>query len=450
MTEDQTHRILLVDDDRTFRLSTAALLREDGYHVTGAADASEAAAALQEARFDLVLLDLRMPGLDGLHLIEVLRTRGERVPILMISGYGTVSSAVDALHLGADDFLTKPVEPELLSARVANLLARRPAPDRVHAGELGGMVGRSAPMRDVFDAIRRVGPTDATVLVSGETGTGKELAARAIHDASTRRASPFMPVNCAALAEGLLESELFGHLRGAFTGAIADKRGLFEAAHGGTLFLDEVGDMGLRLQQRLLRALQEREVTPVGAVTPRRVDVRVIAATNRDLDAERAAGRFRDDLFFRLNVFRVHLPPLRERAADVPLLLEAALARLRARTGQAAPHGFSPLAIRLLRRYDWPGNVRELFAVVESAAIRADGERIGAQHLPPEVRTATTSIAIDESRYQRPSDNADERASILAALEQAGGVRSRAARLLGMSRTTLWRKLRQYGLDGGD
>nr|NIP81526.1 sigma-54-dependent Fis family transcriptional regulator [Gemmatimonadota bacterium]NIQ56949.1 sigma-54-dependent Fis family transcriptional regulator [Gemmatimonadota bacterium]NIU77120.1 response regulator [Gammaproteobacteria bacterium]NIX46441.1 response regulator [Gemmatimonadota bacterium]NIY10755.1 response regulator [Gemmatimonadota bacterium] len=307
---ERRSRILVVDDDRAFRLSTAELLRQDGHDVALAEDAAAAAAALEDATYDLMLLDLRMPGLDGLDLLEVLRRRGAGVPVLMVTGFGSIETAVQSLHTGADDFLTKPVDPDVLSARVEELLERRPGPGR---GEhVPGMIGRSPAMRGVFEGVHRVAPTDATVLITGETGTGKELVARAIHELSRRADQPFIPVNCASLAEGVLESELFGHVKGAFTGAVKDRRGLFAAADGGTILLDEVGDMSLRLQQRLLRVLQEKEVTPVGAVRPLEVDVRVVAATNRDLRAEVDAGRFREDLFYRLNVFRVQLPPLRE------------------------------------------------------------------------------------------------------------------------------------------
>jgi DNA-binding NtrC family response regulator len=443
-------RILLVDDDRAFRRSTAELLRQDGYAVQGAADGREAVAALAGGAVDLVILDLRMPGMDGLGLVEVLRTRGEGVPILMISGFGTIESAVESIHLGADDFLTKPVDPSVLSDRVARLLERRPSAASLDGEPFAGMIGRSRPMRDVFDAIRRVAPAETTVLVTGETGTGKELVARAIHAASPRAGKPFVAVNCASLSEGLLESELFGHVRGAFTGAVQEKRGLFSAADGGTMLLDEIGDVGLRLQLRLLRALQEREVTPVGAVRPVRVDARVIAASNRDLRAEMEAGRLREDLYYRLNVFRIPLPPLRDRRGDIPLLVEAALRRVRDRSPGASPTSVSPFAMRLLQGYAWPGNVRELFAVVESASLRADGSRIEAQHLPEEVRDRTVAgrqPAPSESRYQRTVHEDDECASIIAALEEAGGVRKHAARILGMSRTTLWRKIREYGLE---
>jgi DNA-binding NtrC family response regulator len=437
-------RLLLVDDDHVFRVSTSALLRQDGYEVVVAGNGREALDALREKRFDLMLLDLRLPGTDGLRIVEALRLWGEGIPILMITGFGTVESAVEALHLGADDFLSKPVEPDVLSSRVAELLDRRPGSQAMPGSSFGGIIGRTETMRAVFEGIRRVAPTDTTVLVTGETGTGKELVARAVHDHSSRRQSNFLAVNCAALAESLLESELFGHVRGAFTGAVSDKPGLFEAAAGGTLFLDEIGDMSLGLQQRLLRALQEREVRRVGAVRSTPVDVRIVAATRRDLRKQVAEGLFREDLFYRLNVFTIELPPLRDRIADVPLLVESGLARLR---GARRRLTCSPLAMRMLRSYTWPGNIRELLAALESASIRADGERIDAQHLPAEIRAAEIGgPPINGDRYRSNAAAENERALILAALEQAEGSRSRAAELMGMGRTTLWRKMRQYGI----
>jgi DNA-binding NtrC family response regulator len=444
----EPHQILVVDDDLTFRLSTAELLRQDGHHVVAAGSGNEAMAILAESKVDLILMDLRMPGVDGLGLTEALRKWGEGAPILMISGFGTVDTAVQALHLGADDFLTKPVEPDVLTARVASLLERRPHAAAV-ASAPAGLVGRSPAMREVFAAIAAVAPAETTVLITGETGTGKELVARAVHEASRRRGKPFVAVNSAALAPGLVESELFGHARGAFTGAVRDKQGVFQAAAGGTVFLDEIGDVPPAVQYRLLRVLQEREVTPVGTVRPVAVDVRVIAATNRDLRAEVAAGRFREDLFYRLNVFRIALPPLRDRRTDIPLLVEHALERLSGRPLRAQRFVCSPLVMRLLGGYAWPGNVRELFSVLECAALRAGEGRIDAQHLPAEVRSmATEGRDALMARYRAAVGHEDERTRILAALEAAHGVRARAAEILGMGRTTLWRKLRQLGVEG--
>ncbi len=435
-------RLLVVDDDPTFRLSTSALLREDGHEVDEAGDGAEAVRFLKEDDYDLILLDLRMPGLDGIGIVEVLRTWGADTPILMITGYGTVDSAVQALHTGVDDFLTKPVEPDVLSARVDALLTRRPSLPREGETPPGGILGRSGGIRAVLEVIERVAPTDATVLITGETGTGKELVARAIHELSGRTSAPFLAVNCAALAEGVLESELFGHVRGAFTGATRDRKGLFEAARGGTVLLDEIGDVSSGLQHRLLRVLQERELTPVGAERPVQVDVRVLAATNRDLRAEMEAGRFRDDLYYRLNVVRVEIPPLRERREDIPLIAESFFRRV-----GLPPHAAcSPLAIRQLQAHSWPGNVRELLSALESAHIQSGGRRIEAQHLPAEVRGGRDVQQGPGERYQVQSPPEVERADIERALAEAGGVRTIAAERLGMSRTTLWRKLKEYGI----
>ena len=447
-----TARILLVDDDRAFRISTAELLRQDGYEVATAADGQQAVEALRDGRFDLLLLDLRMPGIDGTSLVTALREWGDGIPVLMISGFGTIDTAVHALHAGADDFVTKPVEPAVLSDRVASLLERRPTAQPASDRIPGGLVGRSPAMRMVFEAVRLVAPTDATVLVLGETGTGKELVARSVHQLSARANGPFVPVNCAALPETLLESELFGHVKGSFTGAVRDNPGLFQAAQRGTIFLDEIGDISHATQHRLLRVLQERELRPVGAIRPVDIDVRVIAATNRNLRADVEAGRFREDLFYRLNVFRIELPALREHRTDIPLLVEHALETMGRRSGLTPRPVCSPFAMRMLQAHDWPGNVRELFAALESACIRSGGQRIEVQHLPPEVRASLgrAGAATGPLRYRSSDENGAERAAIIAALEQADGVRSRAAELLGMGRTTLWRKLRQYGLAGDE
>ncbi len=457
----QTTTILLVDDDEAFRSSTAALLRDEGHRTIEAVDGQSATEILARASVDIILMDMRMPGIDGIDLVEVLRTRGETTPILMISGFGTVDSAVRALHVGADDFLTKPVEPSVLIERVDQLIERRPGFES--DSHRFGLAGKSDAMAKVLKEVTTVGPTEATVLITGETGTGKELVARAIHQASNRTENPFVPVNCAAFAEGVLESELFGHTRGAFTGAIKDNPGFFKAADRGTLFLDEVGDLSEAPQKRLLRALQEREVTPVGSAIPVSVDVRVVAATNQQLEARIADGRFREDLYYRLNVFRIRVPPLRERAEDIPILVEYFL---RQRGASAAI--ISPLATRILSRFPWPGNVRQLFAALESAWVRAGGNEgpIRAEHLPEEVRNADEfangmglsnrfgkgagpldlSAYSGNARYRNATAPADEREAIVQALEDANGVRAQAARVLGMGRTTLWRKMKEHGL----
>jgi two-component system response regulator HydG len=441
----RTGQILIVDDDPTFRMTTAALLEADGHRVDTAADGPQAAERLKERTYDVMLVDLKMPGIDGIALIEALRLWGHSAPILMISGFGTVESAVRALHVGADDFLTKPVEPDVLSARVADLLELKPqSGDR--GANPGGIIGRSAVMQTLFERLERVAPTDTTVLITGETGVGKELVAKAVHTLSPRRAKPFLAVNCAALAEGVLESELFGHVRGAFTGALRDRAGVFEAASGGTLFLDEIGATTPALQSRLLRALQEREITRVGSTAVVKTDVRVVAATNRPLETLVAEGTMREDLYYRLAVFPLVVPPLRDRPTDIPLLVDYWLGRLRTTLPNAERLSVSSFALRLLRKYEWPGNVRQLFAALESAAISAGGSKIEAQHLPDMVRGAEHA-ALGRYRASGPTD--DERRAIEDAIAHADGSLTRAAELLGMGRTTLWRKMRAFGIATG-
>ena len=436
-------QILIVDDDATFRMTTAALLEADGHRVETAANGAEASERLKNRTYDLLLVDYKMPGIDGIALVEALRLWGHSAPILMISGFGTVESAVRALHVGADDFLTKPVEPDVLSARVADLLELKPQPGKKDGNSPGGIIGRSSVMQALFERIERVAPTESTVLITGETGVGKELVARAVHAMSPRRAKPFLAVNCAALAEGVLESELFGHVRGAFTGALRDRAGVFEAASGGTLFLDEIGATTPALQSRLLRALQEKEITRVGSTSVVKTDVRVVAATNRPLETLVAEGKMREDLLYRLAVFPLLVPPLRDRPSDIPLLVEFWLGRLRETLPTARHLSCSSFALRLLRKYDWPGNVRQLFAALESAAISSGGGRIEAQHLPESVRAAEQGSS---ARYRASGPAEDERQAIEDALAQAGGSLTRAAELLGMGRTTLWRKLRAHGI----
>jgi two-component system nitrogen regulation response regulator NtrX len=404
-----------------------------------------------------MLLDLRMAGLDGLRLVEVLRARGEDIPILMISGFGTVEVAVESLHLGADDFLTKPIDPDVLSAGVTELLERRPSPERLAQGAVPGMVGHSAPMRSVFEAVRQVAPTDAVVLITGDTGTGKELVARALHEGSPRAKQAFVKVNCAAIPKDLIESELFGHEKGAFTGATARKIGKIEASSGGTLLLDEVGDMALEAQAKLLRVLEENEVERVGGNRSLPVDVRVLAATNKDLPEAIAAGDFREDLYYRLNVVPIRVPALRERRGDIAELVEHFRSRFQGETGRPL-HEFDDSAYEALRAWPWPGNVRELRNVVERLEIMTDGDRIqGAdvKRILAEARRpggsapdgAPGEAALDEDLTLREILDRTERSVIRRALEAADGVISDAARRLGMDRANLHRKMRRLEMD---
>src|SRR5690606_3130669 len=310
--------------DRAFRVGTGALLADEGYEVDAASGGDEGLARLAAGSYELVLLDLKMAGRNGLSVLEEIRRVGNSVPVLMLTGYGTVDTAVQALKLGADDYLTKPCDNQALRSKIRVILARR-AP--ILGSGSARIVARSSEMREVLKSIERVAPTEATVLIRGATGTGKELVARAIHEESGRRGRPFVAVNCSALAEGLLESELFGHARGAFTGAVSDRKGLFEEANGGTIFLDEIGDISPAMQAKLLRVLQEREITRVGTNRPVRVDARLIAATHQDLEGMVESGRFRADLYFRLKVFQIWIPELRQRPGDIAALAAAAVAR---------------------------------------------------------------------------------------------------------------------------
>jgi DNA-binding NtrC family response regulator len=450
-------RILIIDDDRAFRVGTGALLADEGYAVDTAPGRAAGLERLRERRPDLVLLDLKMEDGSGLDVLGEIRRSGDDVPVIMLTGFGTVDTAVQALKLGADDYITKPADNDRLRAQIRSILARR---EPVLGRGAEQIVGSGARMREVLRAIARVAPTESTVLLRGATGTGKELVARAIHEESARAGKPFLAVNCSALAEGVLESELFGHARGAFTGAVTDRRGMFEEASGGTLFLDEIGDISPAMQARLLRVLQEREVMRVGTTRAIPVDVRIIAATHHDLEAMVEEGRFRSDLYFRLKVFQIRLPELRERVEDLPALVGAALARWNERVSEPSRRiaGCSEEAMQLLAAYDWPGNVRELMAAIEHACIVCDGGRILPHHLPPEIREGAAAAGEERRdgadaraseparRYQAPAERAEERELIRRALAEADGNRTRAAAALGMGRTTLWQKLKEYGL----
>ena len=452
-------RILIVDDEETIRLALGELLRSDGHAVREAETGDVALAALDGAPADLVLADLRMPGMDGMQLLETVRARFPNTLVVLITAQGDERIAVQALKLGAYDYLPKPFDNEEIRATVRHaheVLSLREENRRLRnelAGEFRGMVGDSPAMREVAETIRRAGPTDATVLVTGESGTGKELAARALHAESRRAGGPFVALNCSALPADLIESELFGHVRGAFTGADRDRTGVFEAADGGTLFLDEAGDLSSSAQAKLLRAVEEGRVTPVGTTTSRAVDVRLVAATNRPLEEMASRGEFRNDLLYRLQVVTLRLPPLRERRADIPALAIHFIDEL-ARRHERPVRSLSAAARRALVAYDWPGNARELRNVLERAVVLADADEIDLAALPARVTGATTpSSPIDAALSDLPYTDARDRAVeafersfLSAALERHSGNVSATARALGLHRQSLQKILRRLDL----
>ncbi len=449
-------RILVVDDDDALRESLELFLAGEGLEVTAAAQGSEALAQLERAPFDVVLCDLRMPGVDGLELLPQLLRIAPGLTVILMSAYGTRDLAIEALRRGAYDYLAKPFPPSeaLLAIRKAQEREKLRRANDLLLRELERAVGErpivaaSPNMVAVLELIERAAEFKTTVLLTGESGTGKEVLARAVHAQSARRHQAFVAVNCGAIPEALLESELFGHAKGAFTGADRARRGLFTEADGGTLFLDEVGELPLPLQVKLLRVLQEEEVRPVGESKPRTVDVRVIAATARDLVREVAEGRFREDLFYRLDVMRVTVPPLRERREDIPLLVDHFLASFRASLGKHV-RSVADDALAKLVAYAWPGNVRELENVIERAVILADDERIGLRELPESVRggaDAGSTHARSGDWSLAPARRRFESAWIRDALEAAKGNRTHAARLLGISHRALLYKLKEYGL----
>jgi two-component system response regulator HydG len=444
--------ILVVDDEPSARGTLALLLRKRRHRVTEAEGVSEALKRLAEDAFDLVVTDLRMPDGDGLDVLRAVKATGADADVILLTAYAGWESAKEAIRLGAFDYFEKGREPDEFFHRVDRALderalrrenenLRRQVRDRFGPG---GIVARSAEMERVLELVARVAPTDATMLIAGESGTGKEIIAKAIHHASARSQGPFVAVNCGALPEALLESELFGHVRGAFTGATAAKRGLVEEAHGGTLLLDEIGEMPPALQVKLLRVLQSGEVRPVGATQASTVDVRVLAATNRDLDQMVRQGAFREDLFYRLNVIALRVPPLRERREDIAPLAEHFLERFARRQGRGLT--LAGPALERLLRHAWPGNVRELENAMERTAILARGAVVEPDDLPPAIaQDAAAALPADAPAAETLAEA--ERAHILQVLARHGGSQSRAADALGIGRTTLWRKLKDYGLE---
>jgi two-component system response regulator AtoC len=441
-------RILIVDDDRAMRELLASLFKERGLWVEDASSADAALARAAEHDFDVVLSDVRMPGLSGVELVGQLRRLRPGTPVVLMTAFGSIDSAVDAMRGGAFDYLTKPFEPDAVILAVERALAHRAlaleneqlrrAVDR--SGSLGELIGKSPAMREIFALIKRIAHGRSSVLITGESGTGKEVVARAIHFHGDRAEKAFVPINCTAIPEGLLESELFGHVRGAFTGAHASKRGLFEKADGGTLFLDEIGDMGLVLQGKLLRVLQDREIRAVGGTQSVRVDVRIIAATHRDLEAEIAAGRFREDLFYRLNVIPVHIPPLRERPEDVPALVEGFLRR----HADGRRRFFSPEALERLLVHPWRGNARELENVIERALALSDVETLGPEDVPlpggatPEQPRGEDFLAVAAAHGMTLHELSERYTEQV--LCSTGGNKVQAARILGIDRKTLYRR----------
>ena len=451
--------ILIVDDEPGVRSALGGVLRDEGYDVD-AVDSGEACLdRLGRQAYDVVVLDIWLPGMDGLATLARMRERQIEVQVVVISGHGNIESAVRAIKMGAFDFVEKPLSLEKTVLVVRNALRQRRLEAenqalRARVDAQHTMIGESYSMVQLREQVATAAPTNGRVLIFGDNGTGKELVARNVHLLSKRRSGPFVEVNCAAIPEELIESELFGHVRGAFTGAVADRRGKFEAAHGGTIFLDEIGDMSLKTQAKVLRVLQEQVMEAVGGSTRIKVDARVLAATNKDLPAEIRAGRFREDLYFRLNVVPIFVPPLRERPDDVPLLADHFMAMLAREYGRRAKV-FDPEAVAALQRYPWPGNVRELRNLVERLMIMVPGDRIGARDLAfldPGAIGATYAGSVDTSPRSgavtslHDARDRFERDYILRALTAQQGNISRTAEMLGVERSNLYRKMRGFGI----
>jgi two-component system, NtrC family, response regulator HydG len=432
-----------VDDELSVRDSLGKWFREEGYDVSTAENASDALTLLAERKWDLALLDIKMRGTDGIELQRRIHEIDPELTVIMMTGYASVETAVAALKNGAYDYVTKPLDPDEIAHLVKNALSHREAKqENIRLKETVAevtrppeLVGQGAAMSRIFDAIETVAPTDATVLITGESGTGKELVARAIHSASARRFHPLVVIHCGALTETLLESELFGHEKGAFTGAQYRKKGKFEIAEGGTVFLDEIGDISLKTQTDLLRVLQEREITRVGGNQVIKVDFRIVAATNRNLEQSVEEGKFRPDLFYRLNVFRIELPPLRERKEDIPLLVDHFVRKFSLAMNKKITR-VSPPAMSLLQQYPWPGNVRELENAVERAMVVAQ---------EPEIREQDFTLKTKITNGDVKTLEDIERAHILRVLEECSWNQTRAAEVLDIDRVTLHHKLKRYG-----
>ena len=446
-------RILLVEDEANMARTLTKNLERAGHTVEHAPHGQAAITRLEQRPFDMVVTDLKMPVMDGMQLLHALHERDLPPAVVVLTGYGTIESAVEAMKLGAADYLIKDARPQEILLTVERVLKvdalrRENARLREEVGRLRGvgeLIGESRSLQAVYRVIEAVKENKSTVLVSGESGTGKEFVARTIHQRGPLAERPFIAINCAGLSETLLDSQLFGHRRGAFTGAVADHDGVFRAAHGGTLFLDEVSEIPLSLQPKFLRAVQEREVTPLGASVPVPVDVRLIAATNRDLEAEVRSGTFRADLFYRLNVVHIEMPPLRAHPEDIPLLVEHFLQSF-SRQYRVSPKRVTAEALERLTAYAWPGNIRELQNLIERAFALSTAETITLEDLPPAVAGWVAPEVGNEDDRELPTLGDTERRLIAAALRRSGGNKKEAARLLGIDRQRLYRKIEKYGL----
>ncbi|MCL6448013.1 MAG: sigma-54 dependent transcriptional regulator [Armatimonadetes bacterium] len=446
--------ILVVDDEASVLEALTDVLTDHGFQVECAASGSEGLEKIEAVDPDAVLLDIRMPDIDGIKVLELVKRRGERTPIILITAYGSTQTTIEAMKLGAFDYLMKPLKiHDLLevvkkAVEVKELIDRAKAGESVPVADADAMIGLSPIMQNVYKIIGRVANTNATVLIRGESGTGKELVARAIHYNSVRKERPFIKLNCASIPESLLESELFGHEKGAFTGAVAAKPGKFELAHKGTIFLDEIGEMSLSTQTKLLRVLQEREFERVGGTATIKVDVRIIAATNKDLEKSIESGHFREDLYYRLNVVEIVIPPLRERKEDIPALISHIIKGCSAEYKKAI-RGFSEEAMEILMNYDWPGNIRELKNVCERAVLMSTGPVLGVEVLPLTLRKKSRRLSwLDEIPGGSLKEIVQEveREIILRALEEHNWNRSAAAQALKMNRSSFYAKLKELGI----
>ncbi len=432
----------------------AKILQRKGYSVDAASTGEEALQRLAAAHYDLVITDLNMPVMDGMQLLREMKERQLNPAIIVLTGHGTIQSAVEAMKLGAGDYLIKPCHPDELLLVAGRLLELRQLRREVshlrqqlrHSERFGEIIGKSPRMQEIYEIIEAVSQNKSNVLLSGENGTGKELVARTIHVKGPLSAKPFLAINCGALSETLLESQLFGHRKGAFTGAIDDHEGVFQAADGGTLFLDEISEIPLPLQVKFLRAIQEKEVTPLGSTRPVRVDVRIIAATNRNLEEAVRSGSFRTDLFYRLNVVPIHLPPLRERREDIPLLVQRFIEDF-SRVYGVDPKRMTAAAMERITHYAWPGNIRELQNAIERAFALSSEPEIRLEDLPPAVLRADEMPPAANSDAEPLPLEELERRNIVAALHRSGGNKNEAARLLGIDRQRLYRKIEKYGLE---